>query len=142
MQGIVLFAMMLFSLEAACADYKECMGEENSLFGCGKYQEAIEAFELASKYKPKEAEAYYNKGFSLERLGKYQEAIDAYNLAIKYESDYVNAYYNKGLILGKLGKYQEAIDAFDLALKYDPHDIEAQRMKNAALKGLETNKKR
>ena len=41
--------------------------------------EAIEACDLAIKYKPDYAEAYYNKGVALAKLAKYSEAIKVYD---------------------------------------------------------------
>jgi tetratricopeptide (TPR) repeat protein len=74
----------------------------------GKYQEAINAYDSAIKYKPDFAVAYYNKGVALQTLGKYQEAIKAYDLAIKYKPDFEAALYGKIKVLERLGKRQEA----------------------------------
>jgi tetratricopeptide (TPR) repeat protein len=85
-----------------------------------RYDEAIEAFDLAIKYKPDFAKAYYNKGNTLSRyLNRYQEAIDAFDLAIKYDPDDVEAYYNKGLALKSLGRTAEAEAAFAKAKELD-----------------------
>ncbi|WP_081257917.1 tetratricopeptide repeat protein [Orientia tsutsugamushi] len=46
-----------------------------SFLKLNKYQETIENFNLAIKYKPNYAEAYYNKGVSLAELGQYKEAM-------------------------------------------------------------------
>ena len=68
----------------------------------GKFVEAIQAFDLAIKYKPDDAEAYYNKGNALYKLGKFSEAIQSYDLAIKYQPDLKQAHENKALALKKL----------------------------------------
>ncbi|WP_371220700.1 tetratricopeptide repeat protein [Orientia tsutsugamushi] len=41
-----------------------------SFLKLNKYQEAIENFDLAIKYKPNYSEAYINKGFCLGKLGQ------------------------------------------------------------------------
>nr|WP_284525181.1 tetratricopeptide repeat protein [Orientia tsutsugamushi] len=46
-----------------------------SFLELNKYQEAIENFDLAIKYKPNYAEAYFNKGFCLGNLERYKEEI-------------------------------------------------------------------
>lgn len=51
-------------------------------------KEAIDAYNQAIKLKPDYADAYNNKGVSLNDLGLSNEAIEAYNLAIKYKPIY------------------------------------------------------
>lgn len=46
-----------------------------------KYQ-AIEAYNKAIMLKPDYADAYFNKGVSLNDLGQKKEAIEIYDLAI------------------------------------------------------------
>ncbi|WP_371218778.1 tetratricopeptide repeat protein [Orientia tsutsugamushi] len=41
----------------------------------GRYQETIDNYDIAIKYKPDLAKAYINKGNALNALGRYQEAM-------------------------------------------------------------------
>ena len=47
----------------------------------GSYQGALQACNLAIKYKPDLAEAYHNKGVILEKLGRINEAKAAFKKA-------------------------------------------------------------
>ncbi len=42
-------------------------------------------FDLAIKYNPNDAKAYYIKGACLNELGQHQEALENFDLAIKYD---------------------------------------------------------
>jgi len=47
----------------------------------GKFEEAIESYDLAIKYKPDFAAAYSNKGGAFKKLGKIKEAEKAFHKA-------------------------------------------------------------
>ncbi|BAG40313.1 putative conjugative transfer protein TraG [Orientia tsutsugamushi str. Ikeda] len=81
----------------------------------GQLQNAIEHFDLAIKYDPKDLKAYSNKGYVLSLLKKYHEAVESCNLAIKYDPNCSDAYYIKGMIFEKLGKHQDLIKNYDMA---------------------------
>ena len=77
---------MLLTISEVIADnHQEYFEKANDLATQGKWQDAIEAYDLAIKYKSNFVEAYYNKGVALEKLGRYQEAKEVFNRA-KYLS--------------------------------------------------------
>ncbi|SPR15244.1 TPR repeat-containing protein 03 [Orientia tsutsugamushi] len=96
----------------------------------GQFQEAIKNFDLAIKYNPNDAEAYYNKGFYLGKLGQLQKAIENFDLAIKYKPDLAVSYVYKGVCLHDLGQFQEAIESCNLAIKYDTNNVKAYQLIN------------
>jgi tetratricopeptide (TPR) repeat protein len=88
----------------------------------GKYDEAIENFQIALQLDPKLTRSYYNWGYALVLQGRYDEAIEHYQQAIQL--DPTNSYGHKrlGNALTHQGKYDEAIKHFQQALQLDPTD--------------------
>ncbi|MFN4953833.1 MAG: tetratricopeptide repeat protein, partial [Aphanizomenon sp.] len=58
---------------------------------------------LAIKFNPNYANAYYNRGIVRNDLGDNPAAIDDYNIAIKCNPNDAKAYYNRGVVLSELG---------------------------------------
>jgi len=52
----------------------------------GRYEESIQAYEKAIEINPNSAAAWYNKGFSLDKLGRHDEASVCYNKAENLKS--------------------------------------------------------
>jgi tetratricopeptide (TPR) repeat protein len=69
---------------------------------------------------PQDADAWVNKGLTLEDQRKYDEAVTAYDKAIELDPGNVEAWFRKGFTLRLQGKYDEAIKAFDKAIELNP----------------------
>jgi tetratricopeptide (TPR) repeat protein len=121
-------------------DYAEGWAyKASALNGLKRYEEAIEACEMAISLKPDLAVAWFNKADALTtRSGgsRYQEAIEAYDKAISLEPDYSEAWFYKGQALHSLKRYQEAIEAYDKAISLEPDYGEAWVFKAYALTSL------
>ncbi|WP_180274613.1 serine protease [Tychonema bourrellyi] len=79
----------------------------------------------AIKLDPKDAKAYYNRGFVYYKKGDNDNALKDYNEAIKLDPKYAIAYNNRGLVyLGK-GDYDNALKDFNEAIKLDPKFAQA-----------------
>ena len=87
---------------------KQWFDEGYALVNSGRFEEAIQAYETATRLNPNDALAYSNKGVALERLRRYQEALQAYETALRLNPNDAFAYYGKGVTLEKLGKKAEA----------------------------------
>lgn len=86
----------------------------------GRYEEALEEFRIAEKYRPewlKPFAIYYNEGCVLARLGRNEEAIKAFDSSLMYEYRNRHVTFNKGIVLSRMGKYAEAVTAFDTTRK-------------------------
>ena len=94
-----------------------------------KYEEAIEAYDMALDFNPQFASAYNNKWASLYKLWRYEEAIEEYDMALKLNPQDASAYYNKWNTLGELWRYEEAIQTYDTALKHNPQKASAYNNK-------------
>ena len=62
----------------------------------GKYDEAIQCFDNATKINPQDEDAWNNKGIALKIQGKYDEAIQAYDKVIEINPQEEDAWNNKG----------------------------------------------
>ena len=92
----------------------------------GKYEEAIETFNMALTINPENAEVWYNIGKTYSDLGDNEEALRSYNQALAINPDISEAWYNMGLILYEQGKYEDSLEAFDKAIEIDPDDQDAR----------------
>ena len=99
----------------------------------GYFEEAIEAYDNATKINPKFVAAWKNKGNVLYALGKYNESIQAYDKAIEIVPDYPLAWYDKGLALNKTGDYDEAVQAYNKAIEKVPRNADMWYNKGNAL---------
>lgn len=86
----------------------------------GKYDEAIEQFDLALKLRPKWEMAQNNLGIALLDQGKLQDAITSFQAAITIKPDYGEAHINLGIALARQGKLDEAIVQYRKALEISP----------------------
>ena len=91
-------------------------------YDAGKYQQAIEAYDIAIRLNPGYVEAYNNRGSAYYDLKAYTRAIEDYNRAIDLNSRLAIAYGGRGLAYYSLNNYQRAIQDFDYALRLDPGD--------------------
>lgn len=86
------------------------------------YEEAIKAYDQATRINPAYLTAWKNKGNVLYALAKYNESIQAYDQAIEIDKKYALAWYGKGLALTKLEDYDEAVKAYDNAIEASPNN--------------------
>jgi tetratricopeptide (TPR) repeat protein len=97
--------------------------EQGRLFGIlEEYEEAIVSYDKALLFKPYDDIAWYNRGFSLDKLGRYEEAIASYDKALLFKPYNDIVWCNRGFSLDKLGRYEEAIASYNKALLFKPYD--------------------
>jgi tetratricopeptide (TPR) repeat protein len=82
------------------------------------------------------ADAWVNKGMSLDRSGKPEEAMKCFDKALKINPRDPNAWGGKALALYRLGKFREAIPCYDKALDITPENAWAWYNKGVALDNL------
>jgi ribosomal protein S12 methylthiotransferase accessory factor len=98
-----------------------------------RYEEALDALDLAEKANPELKEIFNLRGFCYFKLKKHDESIAAFERAIELDPGSAIDYANIGSNLRELGHKQEAIRLYQIALELDP-DIEFAR---AGLEKLE-----
>ncbi|MBC7101043.1 MAG: tetratricopeptide repeat protein [Methanobacteriales archaeon] len=67
-----------------------------------EHQKALEQYNKALKINPKLAEAWNNKGTTLQKLGKYKEALKCYEKVTQLDPEDIEAWYKRGQTLEKL----------------------------------------
>ncbi|MDD2689431.1 MAG: tetratricopeptide repeat protein [Candidatus Omnitrophica bacterium] len=84
------------------------------------YASAIEHFDAAIKYNPKDGGSYNDRALCMVELGIIDEAFDYFDKGILAEPDYANIYHNKGWLLNNIGRHKDAIACFKKALQLEP----------------------
>jgi tetratricopeptide (TPR) repeat protein len=117
--------------------------EGNKLYEQKKYNEAINKYEEAIKYKPESWKAQFNKADALYKLEKTEDAANLFQglAQQKHLSDDVQseAWYNYGNTLLKQKKYEEAVKAYKQSLKINPNDEDARYNLAYALQKIKQN---
>lgn len=106
-------------------------------FEClGKFEEALECFDLALRLDSSNALAWTGKGIVLNDLNKHKDSIGCLNKALELQPRDGLALLYMGLSLLSLGKFREAIAYFDKALDVNVNNSDAWNGKGAALLNL------
>ncbi len=123
-EGITLRDRITSQLAQQRADRSD-YGPINDPQFAGEYEQAIEAFDKAIEIDPQYAEAWVEKGITLECQGKPDEAMKAYNEALRLNPNLAKAWFTEGEILRHHGECDEAVKAFDNAIEIDPQYADA-----------------
>jgi len=86
------------------------------------YSNAINAFTMAIKLNPNNANAYIGRGLAYRILGNQSQVISAFDKAIEIDPKNAEVYAVRGHAYSKLGNQSQAISDFDRAIEIDPKD--------------------
>jgi tetratricopeptide (TPR) repeat protein len=128
---LLLFALNGYSqkdstlvvLENQDAELAYNRGIEN--FSNKAYQEAIQAFTEAIKFKPDFNKAFFNRGNVYFEMQQYKDAVEDFKKVTELDSNDVQAWYLKGRSNQLLGKQDEAFDDFSKAIDKGSKDAKA-----------------
>jgi len=81
---------------------------------------AIEHFDAAIRYNPKDGAAYNDRALCMVEIGIIDGAFEYFDKGISAEPDYATIYHNKGWLLNNIGRHTEAMVYFKKALKLEP----------------------
>jgi tetratricopeptide (TPR) repeat protein len=95
------------------------------LFNARRYEEALVAFERATKLDALFADAYEGRGTTLYYLGRMDDALHSYDRAIRLNASYASAYSGKGNVLFESKRYADALQAYKHATNLDPNLVDA-----------------
>jgi tetratricopeptide (TPR) repeat protein len=95
-----------------------------TLFGQGRFTEAVEQFRQAVRLQPGSPEALNNLGVALKELGQLEEAVASLRQAQLLRPDYAEAHNNLGVALKAQGKLADAVTCYQQALRLQPQDAE------------------
>jgi tetratricopeptide (TPR) repeat protein len=101
----------------------------------GRYDEALEAIDNATRIAPEFALGWKAKGEILSYgMGRDEESLEAFDHALQLNPNGSGAWAGKGNALRSLGRNSEAVQAYDHALKLSPNLVLAWLGKAAALR--------
>jgi ribosomal protein S12 methylthiotransferase accessory factor len=92
-----------------------------------RYEEALDALDLAERANPELKEIYNLRGFCYFKLKKHNESIASFERVIELDPGSAIDYANIGSNLRELGHKQEAVRLYRIALELDP-DIDFARI--------------
>ena len=92
----------------------------DNLCSNGKYEEALEDYDIAIELQPTFAEAWIGKGVVYENLKRYEDSLNAYEKAIKLNDNMTEAWIGKGVVFFSLGQYDNSQRAFNKVIKLEP----------------------
>lgn len=98
----------------------------------GNFDEAISAYDIASKLNGSLSEPFNNRGVIYENRGEYDRALSEYNTAVRLNPSFDFAYNNRGNIYLKTGQPDEAIGDYNRALQLNPRYPEAYNNRGLA----------
>ena len=106
----------------------------------GKYDEAIDSFNIYLNNNPNDSNVWYARGQSLANSGKLDESIKSFDKAIETaymrSNAWYSAWYAKGSTLESQEKHKEAIACFDEITKADENNSDAWNAKGLAQEKL------
>jgi serine/threonine protein kinase len=105
--------------------YEALLGTGNSYFAMGikKREEALLAFNQASKVRPEDYQVWHNRGIVLTQYFKDHEgALQSFEKVVELRNNFYPAWQSKGLALLELKRYEAALNAFDKAKSIEPKD--------------------
>lgn len=80
-------------------DYKYYLNSGIELTNCGKFEEAVDAFDKSLGLKADSALTYFSKGIAYHNLNKLEDAYECYTKAIELNSKMIDAYYNRAQVI-------------------------------------------
>lgn len=78
----------------------------------GRYQDAIQSYEICWRLRKDFVPAYVNASMTYNVLGKNQQAVESLKTAIQYDPNSVSAHLNLALLYGEMGQYADAEKTF------------------------------
>ena len=114
----------------------ELLSQADRLRKQGDYEKALDLYDQAIAIKPRLAEAYWGRCYSLNKLQKPDKAIVACNDAIDLKRNYPEALWSKGNALDQQKQTREALELYEKATRIKPDFAEAWVDRAVALQSL------
>jgi lipoprotein NlpI len=132
----VLLAALLAAIpmtHLAADDAKELLEKAGDAFKAGKFKDAADHAEKASKADAKSVDAPYLAGMAYSRLREHDSAIKAFTIALDRNPKFVIAQDRRGDARLKSGQWKDAIADFDAYLAVHPKDAPEHWRRGIAL---------
>ncbi|WP_135605447.1 tetratricopeptide repeat protein [Methanococcoides sp. NM1] len=136
------------------SDYTRTVTTYAKMQVINQYKESITYFDKALEIEPNHADAWNNKGLTLDKLNEFENASESFDKALEINPDDADLWNNKGNTIKNLAnynseraitkyaiiqandQYKESITYFDKALEIDPNHADAWNNKGFALFSL------
>ena len=89
----------------------------NELFGRGRFEDAVAAYDSALRIDHDNRDALYNRGNALFSLRRFADALASYDEVLHLHPGDAKAHNNRGNALRELCRLHEALDSYDRALQ-------------------------
>ena len=91
-----------------------------ALYTDGKFQEALEYYEIAISEYPEFVHAKRGRARSLMQLRRDQQALEAFDEVLRLDPRSAVSFANRAILEDRMGLYTKAIEDYEKALKLDP----------------------
>lgn len=122
-RAILTVAVVFLSISLVLAQkkkYDELMTSGKAKFDTKDYSGALVDFTLAIEVRPKEPDAYYQRGLTYYWLYKDDKAIEEYSRAIEVDDKFEKAYFERGYIYLTNNRYEEALPDYKKVTVLNP----------------------
>lgn len=86
----------------------------------GQFDKALEAYQLALRINPEDADAWYFLGRAYSKLGQSAKEIEAYQQSLRINPEDADVWGALGDAYGKSGQSAKGIEAYQQALRINP----------------------
>ena len=129
-------------------EQETCLKKGINFLDQGKYEEALQIFEMLLMEEPRNATLHYYRGNTLHKLNRYEEALESFRAAIKlkpWEGAYyyglASSYYAVGNGTEGIEALQKAVSAYGASERiYHKHNMLAGfKMVESGNQGMQLN---
>lgn len=92
-----------------------CMDKGNAMAENGDWKNALQQYNNAVGYDPKNGDAYYHRALASQNLRDFRAAVMDYSKAIYLDNNNANAYYGRGMCFHEMGRKNDSCIDFSKA---------------------------
>ena len=121
--GIVLIFLSLswtIFKSSTLSESRPYFAKALNLYTDGKFQEALDNYEIAISEHPEFVHAKRGRARSLMQLGRDQQALKAFNEVLSLDPNSAVSIANRGILQDRMGLYAKAIQDYERAMEMDP----------------------
>ncbi len=121
---------------------EDLLNEGKTLSNQKRFEEALIAYEQATRLDPTDNSVFLQKGILLNCLKRYLEALEAIEQAIQLAPRNNFAFVQKSVVLSSLGRGPEALEVAERVIRLDPTNSSAFGQRNVVLNNLNISRHR